>query len=48
MRHVAGRGAAIVWGACALCVVVAGLMHRAFVHILKSGAAEPAQKENHE
>jgi hypothetical protein len=32
----------------ALFVVVAWVMHRAFVHILKNGATEPEQKENHE
>jgi hypothetical protein len=31
-----------------LFVVVARVMRRVFVRILKTGAAEPAQKENHE
>jgi hypothetical protein len=31
-----------------LFLVVAGVMYSAFVRILKSGAAEPVQKENHE
>jgi hypothetical protein len=31
-----------------LFLTVAGAMRRVFVRILKSGAVEPAQKENHE
>ncbi len=43
-----GEGAWIALGVSALFVVVAWVMHRVFVRILKNGATEPAQKENHE
>ena len=42
------EGAWIAVGVSALFVVVGLVMHRVFVRILKNGAAEPAQKENHE
>ena len=42
------EGAWIALGVSALFVVVAWVMHPVFVHILKNGATEPAQKENHE
>jgi hypothetical protein len=42
------EGAWIAVGVSALFVVVALVMHRVFVRILKTGATEPAQKENHE
>ena len=42
------EGAWIAVGVSALFVVVALVMHRVFVRILKNGATEPAQKENHE
>jgi hypothetical protein len=42
------EGAWIALGVSALFVVVALVMHRVFVRILKNGATEPAQKENHE
>jgi hypothetical protein len=41
-------GAWIALGVSALFVVVAWVMHRVFVRILKNCATEPAQKENHE
>jgi hypothetical protein len=43
-----GEGAWIAGGVSALFVVVGLVMHRVFVRILKNGAIEPAQKENHE
>ena len=43
-----GEGAWIALSMTSLFLVVAGVMHSAFVRILKSGAAEPVQKENHE
>jgi hypothetical protein len=42
------EGAWIALGMSALFVVVAWVMHRVFVRILKSGATEPEKKENHE
>ncbi|WP_291939802.1 hypothetical protein [Limnohabitans sp.] len=42
------EGAWIALGVSALFVVVAWVMHRVFVRILKNGASEPTQKENYE
>ena len=42
------EGAWIALGVSALFVVVAWVMHHVFVRILKNGATEPQQKENHE
>ena len=42
------EGAWIAVGVSALFVVVGLVMHRVFVRILKTGANEPGQKENHE
>ncbi len=42
------KGAWIAVGVSALFVVVGLVMHRIFVRILKNGATEPRQKENHE
>jgi hypothetical protein len=43
-----GEGAWIAVGVSALFVVVGLAMHRIFVRILKNGAIEPEQVQNHE
>lgn len=43
-----GEGAWIALGISAFFLLVAWWMHRIFVRILKTGASEPGQKENHE